>query len=184
MIIKFIILGERYRLTVIRVRSSGVVPHFYCFFFSVVETFTFNFIFTSWKKEGKFMEFYNLSAGNDNNKLSLSPLFRRAIKCSIIILPSLLLSSAAFAKEVPAAAKGTKETVRATEAGRRLAKSKKAMDAYNKTSGKLLTGTICTGAGATAAKGVVGPISKTTAIAGFIATLLCGAVVTASLLED
>jgi hypothetical protein len=78
------------------------------------------------KKKERKMHFHQLSQGNDDSKISLSqlnPLLKRIKKSVIIILPTLLFSSLAFAEEIPntaaKSAKAAKTAKKAAKAAKR-----------------------------------------------------------------
>jgi hypothetical protein len=131
------------------------------------------------------MNFHNLSSGSSKNKTRINPVLRRVMQCVVIILPSLLFSSAVLAvEEAP-------KTIRLTKAGKRLIKSeravekyKKSMDVFRKSSGVLVSATICKKGTDKVIENTIGPISKTSALTGFILAFLCGGLVFMHALED
>ena len=44
---------------------------------------------------------YNLSTGQDKNKIFLKPVLKRILNCGMIIIPSLLFSNIVYADEIP-----------------------------------------------------------------------------------
>ena len=82
------------------------------------------FIPTMW--EGKNMiNYYDLSTEKNTNRISVSLVFKRVLKCTLIIMPTLLFSSVASAKDV----------VKIVKTSKKLSKSEKALLIVIKTSG-------------------------------------------------
>ena len=68
------------------------------------------------------MHFHQLSQGNNDSKISLSklnPLLKRIKKSAIIILPTLLFSSLAFAEEIPNTAAKSAKAAKTAKAAKR-----------------------------------------------------------------
>ena len=74
------------------------------------------------KKKERKMHFHQLSQGNNDSKISLSklnPLLKRIKKSAIIILPTLLFSSLAFAEEIPNTAAKSAKAAKTAKAAKR-----------------------------------------------------------------
>ena len=83
---------------------------------------------------------WSISAGNDEKKLSLSPVIKRIGKCMLIIAPSLLLSSVAFAEDTAKISNSVKDTAKVTKT---LKKGDKVAKIAKKGSFFALTGQVC-----------------------------------------
>jgi len=131
------------------------------------------------------VNYYDLSAGKENNKVSLSPFFKKVTKKVtkriLIAAPALLFSSIALAEDTPKAVSGVKDAVKVTK---KVTKANKTVKILNEAGGLYIVHKACKEAGKNATKGLYGPISPATAAATFIFTFLCGAFVTTHLLED
>jgi len=80
---------------------------------------------------------YNLSTGQDKNKIRVKPVFNRIIKCSLIIIPSLLFSNLVYADELPQKAAVGINTVK------KVSKARKSTQILKATSGILTMEEVC-----------------------------------------
>ena len=70
---------------------------------------------------------YELSTGEDKNKICLRPVLNRILKCSMIIVPSLLFSTISYADEVPKKAAVGVNTIKKVTKARKSTKVLKAV---------------------------------------------------------
>ena len=69
---------------------------------------------------------YNLSTGQDKNKISLRPVFNIILNCGMIIVPSLLFSTIVYADEMPKKAAVGVNTIKKVSKARKSIKILKA----------------------------------------------------------
>ncbi|ADB27619.1 unknown (chloroplast) [Thalassiosira oceanica CCMP1005] len=117
------------------------------------------------------INYYDLSTEKNTNKISVSLVFKRVLKCTLIIMPTLLFSSVASAKDV----------VKIVKTSKKLSKSEKALLIVIKTSGLYIGGKACTEEAKKATEltqqGPIFPLTATTCV-------LCGAFIATHVLED
>ena len=80
---------------------------------------------------------WDMSKGNDDNKVNISPVTNRLYKSARIIIPALLISSVALADDVPGKAG------EAAKAVSKASKTKKRVEFFKKTTGVAVTGQTC-----------------------------------------
>jgi hypothetical protein len=119
-----------------------------------------------------------ISAGRDENKKSLSPIFQKLGKTVIIVTPVLLFSNTALAAETTKCSKIIGELPTAVESLKKTRKAQKALEAVKKFNGYNV---VCKSAfvkifAHVGAEGT--PLTALSAIVGSILMLACGSLLT------